>query len=215
MSLRKALNDSLVSGLILVTPLVVTLVVLRVLVGWTLGFVNPIVQGTRLATYTGNVELLAQVIATVLIVILIVLLGYVAQRSAGKRAFGSVGRFVDFIPLVSTVYTSVRRITTSLVDREGQYESVVLIEYPREGLYAIGLVTAGSPREVETVTGETAYNVFLPNSPNPTAGRLVVVPESGIHEIDVSIRRGMRMIVTTGVGEEEDALPPAVQDIPE
>lgn len=213
MSIRSSLKDSFVSGLILVAPLAVTLVVLRVIVGWGLGFVNPVVRGTRLAQYTGNVELLAQVITIGLVGVAILVLGYLARYGAGRRMFGNVGRFVDFIPLVSTVYASARRVTTSLVERESQYESVVLVEYPREGLYSIGLVTAGSPVEVETVTGEPAHNVFLPNSPNPTAGRLVVVPESQVHEIDVSIRRGMRLIVTTGVGEDGDALP-SIEDAP-
>lgn len=201
------LRSSFVAGLILVAPLVVTLFVLRVLVNWTLQFVNPVVRGTRLTEYTANIEFVAQLIAVVVILVAILVLGYLAQKSVGRRVFGNFGRAVNFIPLVGTIYSSTRRITNSLVDRETRYESIVLVEYPRKGLYSIGLVTAESPEPVETVTGGTTYNVFLPNSPNPTGGRLVLVPEEQIHEIDMSVRRGMRMIVTTGMGDE---VPPSL-----
>jgi len=82
------------------------------------------------------------------------------------------------------------------------------VEYSREGLYSIGLVTGESPAAVEAVTDRATYNVFLPNSPNPTGGRLVPVPEDRVHEIDLSVRRGMRILVTTGMGDgEPSALP--------
>ncbi|MFB6169891.1 MAG: DUF502 domain-containing protein [Haloarculaceae archaeon] len=198
------------AGLVLITPLVVTLYVLRVLVNWSFLLVNPVVRGTRLIRYTANVEAVAQVLAGVLIVLGIAAVGFLAQRELGRQVFGSAGRLVQFIPLVNVIYSSTRQVAKSLADRETRYESVVLVEHPREGLYSVGLVTGESPAAVESVTDEPACNVFLPNSPNPTAGRLAVVPESQVHEIDMSVRRGMRFLVTTGLGAEESAraLPP-------
>lgn len=202
-------KQGFVAGLVLITPLVVTLYVLRILVNWSFQFVDPVVRSTRLVRYTANVEVIAQVLAAVGIVLAIALIGFLAQWRVGRRVFGGAGRMVNFIPLVNTIYTSTRQVANSLVDREPRYESVVLVEHPREGLYSIGLVTGESPESVESVTGGSALNVFLPNSPNPTAGRLVVVPEEQVHETDMSVRRGMRLIVTTGMGEraEPDALP--------
>jgi uncharacterized membrane protein len=140
----------------------------------------------------------------VVIVAVVTLLGAAAQWSVGRRLFGSVGRVVNFIPLVDTVYGSVRQVATALVERENRYDTVVLVEYPREGVFSLGLVTGESPDAVETVAGGPAYNVFLPNSPNPTGGRLLVVPEGQVHEIDMSARRGLHMLVTTGMGAEEE-----------
>lgn len=196
------LKNSFVAGLLLVAPLVVTLFVLKVVAGWLVGILDPVVEGTRLTRYTANDALVAQVLAAVLIVASITALGFLAQRRVGRQVFGNFGRVVTFIPLVNTVYSSVRQVASSLVDRDSRYESVVLVEYPREGVYSIGLVTAESPEPVETVAGEEAYNVFLPNSPNPTGGRLLLVPAEEIHEIDMSVREGMRLIVTTGMGAE-------------
>jgi len=204
MPLGSRLKNSFVAGVLLVAPLVVTLLVGRVVVGWTLGIVNPLVQWTGLAAYVANDQLLAQVLAVVLVLVTITVLGSLAQWTVGQRVFGGVGRVVNFIPLVDTVYSSVRQVASSLVDRDSRYESVVLVEYPREGVYSIGLVTAESPRAVESVAGEEAYNVFLPNSPNPTGGRLLVVPADQIHEIEMSVQQGMRQIVTTGMGANGD-----------
>ena len=204
MSLSTGVRRSFVAGLVLITPLVITLYVLRLLVVWSLGFINPIVRSTRLTTYTANIEIVAQVLAVVLIVGAITVLGLVARWNVGRQLFGNVGRVVNVVPLVNVIYASVRQVADSLVERTTDYESVVLVEYPREDVYSIGLVTGESPPSVAEFAGQAVYNVYLPNSPNPTAGRLVLLPEEQVHEIDMSVRHGMRLIVTTGIGSEEE-----------
>ena len=200
------LKESFVAGLILVAPLAVTLYILQILVTWSLRFVNPIVRRLGLVQTTANIELAAQILAVALIVSVITVLGLVAQWSIGKHLFGNLGRTINIIPLVSTIYGGVRQVATSLVDTGSQFERTVLVEYPRDDLYSIGLVTGEGNTSIDEVTGERAFSVFLPNSPNPTAGRLVMVPESQIHETDMSVREGMRMVVTTGIGSEAKAL---------
>ena len=199
-------KDSFVAGLILVAPLAITLYILRLLVNWSLQFINPLVAGTRLANYTGNVEVLAQAVAVLIIVGTLTVIGALAQWSVGRHLFGNLGKTVNFIPLVSTIYAAIKQTATSLVDRDTEYESVVLVEYPREDVYSIGLVTGEGRGAIDDVVGDRAYSVFLPNSPNPTAGRLVMLPASQIHETDMSVREGMRLIVTTGIGENEAEL---------
>jgi uncharacterized membrane protein len=207
MRISSVLKSSFVAGLILLTPLIITLFVLQILINWSLQVIDPIVQGTRLVKYTANIEAVAQILAVVVILMTITLLGYLAQKSVGRRMFGNIGRIVNVIPLINTIYASVRQVANSLVERDTAYESVVLVEYPREDVYSLGLVTGEGPSTVEDFAGREVYNVFLPNSPNPTAGRLVLLPEDQIHEIDMSVRHGMRLIVTTGIGSEEESLP--------
>jgi len=206
MGARSYLKDGFVAGLILIAPLVVTLYVVTLLVGWSSQFLDPVVAELQLIGYTGDVEVLAKVLAALLIVAGITALGLVAEWSVGRHLFGNVGRTVYFVPLVSTIYGSVRQVASALVERESRFERVVLVEYPREGLYSIGLVTGDGTASVDDVTGERSYPVFLPNSPNPTAGRLVMVPQSQIHDTEMSVREGMRMIVTTGIGTEDESL---------
>lgn len=205
MGISTALKGSFVAGLILLTPLVVTAFVLKVLVDWSLQFVNPVVQGTQLTRYTANIEVVAQLVAALLIVAAVTLVGYLAQRSIGQQLFGNIGRVVNIIPLVNTVYASVRQVASSLVERQTAYEGVALVEYPREGAYCIGLVTGESPEAVAEFVGQDAYNVFIPNSPNPTGGRLLLLPADQVHEVDMSVRRGMRLIVTTGMGDDGES----------
>lgn len=212
MRISDTFRRSFVSGVVLVAPLVVTIVVLRVLFSWLLVVANPVVAETRLAQYTGNIEVAAQVLAIVALVVLVTVLGYVAQRGFGQRLFGSVGRIIDFVPLVSVVYGSARQMANSLVNQSSGYESVVLVEYPRRGVYSIGFVTGEATVSAESITDERVYNVFLPNSPNPTGGRLLLVPESDLVETELSPRAGLRTIVTTGMGERAD--PTLLDDIP-
>jgi uncharacterized membrane protein len=78
-------------------------------------------------------------------------------------------------------------------------------------MYAIGLVTSQSPVAVEDVAGEPVNNIFLPSSPNPASGRFVMVPESQVHEVDLSFRQGMRLLMTTGAsGRNAPEIPESI-----
>lgn len=213
MSLTGRLRTSFVAGLVLLLPLAVTLFVLQFAFAKLTGvLLDPIVRATRLVDYTGNVQLLAQMVAAVSLVGFITLLGYIASRDIGNRLFGSFERAIGFVPFVRTVYFGVRQVGESLSERSEAYESVVLVEFHRTGLYSIGFVTNESPRAARDSTGRRLYNVFLPNSPNPTAGQFVMVPEEDIHEVDISVRRGLRLLVTTGISVEDvEELPEPVQ----
>jgi uncharacterized membrane protein len=202
MGVSSAIRDNLLAGLILVAPLVVTVFALRVLFGWISGAIDPIVEGTRLATYTANVQIAAQLLAIVAIVVLLILLGYIARWSVGERVFGEIGRLVNFLPLVRTIYSSTRQVANALVERQNKYESVVLVEY-REGYSVIGFVTGETPAPIQDAFDEPTYTVFVPNSPNPTGGRLLLMPDSRVTEVDMSVRRGIRTLVTTGIASED------------
>ncbi len=214
MRVWNALKRSFVAGIVLLIPLLITLYILQILVGFALEFVDPVVQNADLQGYTGDVELLARGIAVVLIVVAVTVVGYVAQKPAGQRLFGSLGRVVAIIPIVSTIYSTVRQMANSFSSAETSYDSLVLVEFPRKGIYAIGLATSDSPKPVADVAGGEARNIFLPSSPNPASGRLVMVPEEEIHDVDLSVRQGMRMLMTTGVGVDKDMPVPESIDVP-
>lgn len=203
MGLHADLRRSFVAGLLIVAPLAVTLFVGRIVLRYLAELLNPVVRVAGLTRFTANIDLLAQVLAAVLLAAIVVALGFLAQRSLGKRLFGGFDRLFAFVPLASTVYSSVRQVGEALADRANRYEAVVLVEYPRIGVYSLGFVTGESPSDASTVTGEPTYNVFVPNSPNPTAGNLILVPESNVHETALSVRRGIRLIVTTGMADTE------------
>jgi uncharacterized membrane protein len=204
MALPGAIRNSFITGLVLLLPLLVTLYILRFIYNFLVQFVDPIVQETNLVQYTANVELIAQAVTIVLIIATITFIGFLAQRRSGQRLFGSAGRLVGLIPLVRTIYTSVRQMADSLGSSDSSFKQLVLVEYPRKGVYMIGLVTGESPQPVEDVAGEQARNVFVPSSPNPTNGRLLLVPENQIHDVDLTTRQGMRLLMTTGMTSQDD-----------
>jgi|AntRauMinimDraft_4_1070384.scaffolds.fasta_scaffold00095_14 uncharacterized membrane protein len=218
MRIKTTLQSNFVAGLVLVAPLLVTLFVLRTVGRWLGGVLLPVVRGTRLETLTANNIVLAQVLALVLFVAFVTAIGFVAQRSAGRKLFGRTGRIVDFLPVFRTIYGTVRGVASSVTSRDSDFESVVYVEYPRDDIYRLGLKTGDSPEELEAIAGEPAHNVFLPSSPNPTQGLLNLVPESRIHDSDMSVRAAIRFLMTTGMDssrspidldEEELHVPPA------
>lgn len=201
MRVRNTLKSSFFAGLAVLAPLVVTLFVVQLLVNWGLGLLTPLVKGTQFARYTFDNLLVAQTIMGLIVLSLIVIVGWVAQYSVGRRLFGRAGRVMNFIPLIRVIYGSVRQVANSVVNRESRYESVVFVEYPREGVYSVGLVTGDSPPAAERLADEEVYNVFFPASPNPTQGKLVLVPDSRVLETDLSVRQGIQLLMTTGMAE--------------
>jgi uncharacterized membrane protein len=216
MNVLARLRGSFVAGLLLVAPLAVTVFVLQFVFRRVTELVRPLVRAIlpwlqATLAYGGDLVLVSQVLAAVLVALAITVVGYVASMGVGRRLFGGFERGVRLLPLVRTVYFGVRQVSESLVERSAGYDSVVLVEFPREGLYSIGFVTNDSPEVARRATGEDLYNVFVPNSPNPTAGALALVPDGDVHEIEMPVRRGIRLLVTTGLSVDDvDA-----EDLPE
>lgn len=212
------IRNSFIAGLILVAPLAITLYVLQILVGFALDFIDPLVAGAGLEAYTANVEVVARILAVALILLIVTSLGFLAQRQPGQRLFGSLGRAVSIIPVFRTIYSTVRQISSSFSSKDTAYDSLVLVEFPRQGIYQLGLVTNESPPAVREVAGTTVHNVFLPSSPNPASGRLALVPEDQLYDVDLSVGQGLGLLMTTGARESSRGtpqMPPAVDIDPE
>ncbi len=200
------LKNSFIAGVALIAPLVITLVALRLIFSWLSAVIDPVVAGTRLGELTGGLPYVAEFLALGIIFLAVALLGYFAQKTVGAWFFSGVDRTLGLVPLVSVIYSSVRQVSNALTRRQTRYESVAMIEYPRKGLYTFGFVTADSPKTATEAIGRDAVNVYLPGSPNPTQGRLLVVPDDQVTELDMSVSRGIRLLVTTGMAENEREL---------
>lgn len=206
MTVRSTLKSNFLAGLALTAPVIVTLFIIKVVVGWVLGTLTPVVRGTRAETLVGGDLLTAQVLVAVALVVLITLVGFVAQYSVGRRLFGRTGQTATFIPVFRTVYATVKQVATSVTDRKSEYEDVVFVEYPRQGVYSIGLVTGDSPEAARSLAGGDVQFVFFPASPNPTQGKLLMVPEDQIHPTDISVRRGLQLLMTSGMSQDKPVI---------
>lgn len=212
MGLSRKLKDNFVAGTFLVAPLAVTLIIISFLADWAYIVINPIVKQTRLVQYTANNTLLAESIATVAVVMAIILLGVISNYRIGKGIKSLLGRFVNFIPLFGSIYLSVHQVAASLSDEKSKFKRVVMMEYPRKGVRSLGMVTAPAPSAIQEVTDEEMYSVFFPNSPNPTGGRTVMVPESEFTDVDMTVKEGLKLMLTTGMAFEDHELPESVKN---
>ncbi|SHG43398.1 DUF502 domain-containing protein [Halobaculum gomorrense] len=204
------LRSSFVAGLFLVLPLAVTLLVLDFAVHRLTVTLATVVSGTGLAELVGN-DALATGLAVGTLAVTVTLLGFVASNEAGRRLFGGFERGVRLLAIVRAVYFGVRQVSESLSTPGEGFDRVVVAEFLRDGTWAIGFVTNPAPRGVRRVAGEELMTVFFPHSPNPTAGKLAMMSPEDYEEIDMSVARGLRLPVTTGLSvENPELLPTAV-----
>ncbi|KTG29731.1 DUF502 domain-containing protein [Haloferax profundi] len=213
MDVLARLRSSFFTGLILVTPLAVTVFVLQFVFNRVAAALRPLVREinpflAQALNTSGDIVLVSQTLAALIIAVAISLIGYLASMSLGQRLFGSFERGVRLLPLVRTIYFGVRQVSESLTEPAAGYDRVVLVEYPRKGVHSIGFVTNEAPRSMKETAGEDAYTVFLPHSPNPTAGALIVVSSDEVKELDMPVSRGLRLLVTTGLSvDDPETLP--------
>lgn len=136
-----------------------------------------------------------------IIVTLVVLLitGVLVRNLIGSTLLGWWEALLSRLPLVRSVYSGVKRFTETLVSGGDSFRKVVAIEYPRKEMWSIGFVTASDIAEISAVTGGTQVCVYVPTTPNPTSGFIVMVPPDQVYEIDMTADEAMKMIVTLGV----------------
>ncbi|MDY6765610.1 MAG: DUF502 domain-containing protein [Halobacteria archaeon] len=201
-SIIRDVRNSFIAGLALVAPLAITIFVLRFIFNWITDFIEPFIELMGLRSLTAE-EIVAQGLGVLILIFLLTILGYIATKSLGRRFFREFDEIMARLPLVSTIYSSVRQVSNALMDRRNRFESVVLVEWPRSEIYALGFVTNDSHKAIQKAVGKRMYNVYIPTSPNPTGGFLAMIPEDRIKRLDMSVRAGIQMLVTTGITDEE------------
>jgi uncharacterized membrane protein len=145
------------------------------------------------------VQLSLEVLSIFVVLLLITLFGYGSRLVLGRMLLRSFERILDSLPFINTVYRTVKQI----VDTFGQqnkavFQEVVLLEYPRKQSYVLGFLTSKARGETQSVTGEEIVNVFVPTTPNPTSGFLLMIPEQDIRRLDMSVADGMKLIISGG-----------------
>ena len=132
--------------------------------------------------------------------IVLVATGLLAANLLGRRLVKFYESVLHRIPLVGTVYGAVKRFSEIVFsDSTKSFKKVLLVEYPREGLYSLALQTSEDPPEVTSVTGESVVAVFFPTTPNPTSGFMLFVPRRATTELDMSVEDALKMIISLGV----------------
>lgn len=130
----------------------------------------------------------------------IFLLGFLARTFIGRALVGLGEWIVRHIPLIRGVYGGAKQIMEALIANEGsEFRHVVLFEYPRKGIYAIGFATSAASGEIQARTREETVNVFLPTTPNPTSGYLLIVPRKDLTYMEMSVEDAVKLIISGGI----------------
>lgn len=205
MGAYQVLKRSFKTGLVMLLPFLVSVIVVKFLADQLFLLVNPLVRQTNLASYTGNIEIVAQFIAILLVVATITVAGYISSYRASERLSRKLESVIEEIPVFGSVYSAVNQISESF-SGDSKFEKMVLVEMPFEEVYSIGLVTSEAPDPVKKEVGDSYQSVYLPYSPNPTMGRLRMVKEDNLHEVDMTVSEGMKLLLTTGITYESEEI---------
>ena len=128
----------------------------------------------------------------------ITLIGWLSLSFLGKKIFELFNNILKRIPILRTIYSAIGQMTESFTKSNGNQKSVVLLEYPRKGIWAIGFATKENEGIIKDKLKEDLINVFVPTTPNPTSGFLLMVPKKDLIFLDVSFEQASKFIVSAG-----------------
>jgi len=139
-------------------------------------------------------------IGVVITVSIIFVTGIFATNYLGKKIIHLTDKTMRKIPIVNAIYTSMKQlIDTVFMDQKNAFKSVVLVQYPSKGIYVLGFVTASAPEAICDKVGETMKSIFIPTTPNPTSGMLVMIPEKDIIYLNMQIDMAIKLVVSGGI----------------
>ena len=198
---RQDLKNDLIAGLLVVIPLATTIWLTITMAFWVARFLTRFPK--QLNPFTGLPPLLGDVInlAVGLTVPLlgILLIGLMARNIAGRWLLDFGERVVQSIPLAGSVYKTLQQLLQTLFqDSKSRFRRVILVEYPRRGLWAVAFVT-GTVVTAQEAVGTSMLSVFIPTTPNPTSGWYAVVPESDVINLSISIEDAFKILLSGGI----------------
>ena len=205
---RSFLKRNFVTGLLIIFPLLITVSLFLYLINRVNRYITPLIyRGLELVGLSLPFqELWGSVISFTLgllsTLVIILLIGVLGSNILGRRLIATFDRLMLRIPLIKGIYGSVKQIFEALTPRPGgklSFEKVALVEYPRRGLWVIGLITKESTLKTAQGSDAGLMYVFLPTSPNPTSGMMVLVPKEDIKPLDIPVEEALKLIISAGL----------------
>jgi len=131
-------------------------------------------------------------------IIIITLIGWISLSFLGKKLFDLFENILNRIPILRTIYAAVGQLIETFAKAKTNKKNVVLIEYPRKGVWAVAFATRENTGEINKKTGQELINVFVPTTPNPTSGFLLMFPKNEVIYLDISFEEASKFIVSAG-----------------
>ena len=191
--LERHIQGKTVNGLMELFPLLVTILVIAVIIGYADSFVHPLIKFLPWdlpiiggLTFTG--------VGLIVLALLFYLTGLAVSSRIGRGSFRFAGKVMNRTPVVGAIYGLTQTVAT-VMSSQYRFSRVVFIEWPRDGMIALGFVTG---RAVST-TGESVVIVYVPTVPNPTSGNMAIVVEDDVFETDMTVEEAMKMVFSGGI----------------
>ena len=186
------LRNYFVTGVIVLIPIGFTLYLSKFLINLSTRLVpsglNP---NTYLPYAIPGIEI-------ILTIIFITIVGGLSLSFLGKKFLQIIDDLFKRIPILRTIYSAIGQMTDSFRSQDGNKKSVVLLEYPRKGSWAVGFATKENIGEIKSKTDQNLVNVFVPTTPNPTSGFLLMIPKEDLIYLDMSFEEASKFIVSAG-----------------
>ena len=139
-------------------------------------------------------------IGLLIVFIMLTFIGFLTAGIIGRYIIKLGERIIARLPIIRSVYGALKQIFESVLKTSSKsFREVVLIEYPRKGIWAIGFITGDTKGEVQEISKNTLVNVFLPTTPNPTSGFLLFVPRKDLKVLNMNVEEGIKMVISGGI----------------
>lgn len=218
--MKSRMKNWFYTGLIAVLPVVLTLY----FVSWIAKLIITFIGNSFIVKYITDyllemdsittrqeaevyIKLAVYVLAVIGVFIGITIVGMTLKLVIGRKIANSLEKLFTRIPIIKSVYTTLSQITGLVSsDKSKSYQKVVLLEYPRKGIYSLGFLTSNGNAYFEDITGRPKLlNIFIPTSPNPTSGMFVMVQESEATVLDMKVEEAVKLIISGGAVLPETA----------
>jgi len=187
----------LIAGLLVWMPLGVTFLVVRAIVG----FLDKILLWLP-AQYQPDILLGFHIpgLGVVLAIVLVLATGMIVANLLGRRIVAAWESLLARIPLVRSLYAGIKQIMEAVLATDAKsFSKVLLLEYPRKGVWSLAFMTSDNLGEVQAKTRPDVISVFIPTTPNPTSGFVLMVPDKDVIHLEMSVEEGLKMIISMGV----------------
>ncbi|MCF2611953.1 MULTISPECIES: DUF502 domain-containing protein [Fusobacterium] len=204
----RGIRNHFYAGMIVVLPIFLTIFILN----WIINLVISLTTNSFLVKiinkfiyYFGfqeNEKVVYIVYGVYLLIILlsIVFVGVITKNIVGKKIRKGIDNLICKLPIIKQIYTTMKQIVKLISSQKNPgYKKVIVVEYPRKGIYSIGFLTAEDNFILKDAYGKEFHNIFIPTSPNPTSGMFICVPKEDVKELDMSIEEAIKLIVSGGV----------------
>jgi uncharacterized membrane protein len=208
---KQDLKNDLIAGLLVVIPLATTIWLTITIANWVINFLTQIPK--QLNPFDGMhpilVNLLNLAVGLAVPLLCILLIGLMARNIAGRWLLDVGERLLQAIPLAGSVYKTLKQLLETLLkDTNGKFHRVILVEYPRRGVWAIAFVTGTISNEIQSHLACPMLSVFIPTTPNPTTGWYAIVPEDEVVNLSMPIEDAFKVIISGGIVAPSTTMPP-------